>query len=172
MVRYTQAIDPTMTLPVSFTTAMIENYYDVADIAELIKIAVAPVFLLTGIGSFANVLSSRVSRIIDRARALEEMVITGRPLTAAQSKPELKVQIRRLKLASWAVGLCVASALLICTLVALLFLGGLLHFDPSETLGMLFVLAMCFLIAALILFLVEVQTAVRHTWVGSSIKRQ
>jgi hypothetical protein len=150
---------------------MIENFYDVAEIAELIKIAVAPVFLLTGIGSFANVLSARIARIVDRARTLEEIITAGGPLTASQARLELKVQIRRLKLASWAVGLCVASALLICTLVALLFLGGLLHFDPSETLGILFVAAMCCLIVALILFFVEVQIAVQHTWLGSSMKR-
>ena len=45
---------------------MIESFYDVSDIANLIKIAVAPVFLLAGIGSFINVLSSRVARIVDR----------------------------------------------------------------------------------------------------------
>lgn len=150
---------------------MIENYYDVSEIADLIKVAVAPVFLLTGIGSFANVLSARVARIVDRARVLEEIMMAGGLPTGAQARLELKVQIRRLKLASWAVGLCVASALLICTLVALLFMGGLLHFDPSEALGILFVAAMCCLIVALILFFIEVQIAVRHTWVGSSMKR-
>lgn len=65
-----------------------------------------------------------------------------------------------------------ASALLICLLVALLFLGGLLHFDPSEALGLLFVLAMCALILALLLFLGEIQMAVKHTSVGRTILRK
>ncbi len=144
-----------------------ENYYAVADIANLIKMAVAPVFLLTGIGSFINVLSARIARIIDHARRLEERIESQQAIHA--SRAELKVQIRRLRLTGWSVGLCVASALLICSLVALLFLGGLLHFDPSEALGLLFVLAMFALILALLLFLGEVQMAVRHTWVGSRI---
>lgn len=146
-----------------------EQYYDVADIANLIKMAVAPVFLLTGIGSFLGVLSTRVARIVDRARKLEELVEADR--NAEASLAELQIQARRLRLIGWAIGLCVASALLICALVALLFLGGLLHFDPSEALGFLFVLAMVVLIVALVLFLREIQLTVRHTRVGGSIKR-
>lgn len=145
-----------------------EQYYDVADIANLIKMAVAPVFLLTGIGSFLGVLSTRVARIVDRARKLEELVEAGR--NAEESLAELQIQARRLRLIGWAIGLCVTSALLICALVALLFLGGLLHFDPSEALGFLFVLAMVVLIVALLLFLREIQLTVRHTRVGGSIK--
>lgn len=145
-----------------------EQYYDVADIANLIKMAVAPVFLLTGIGSFLGVLSNRVARIVDRARKLEELVEADRK--AEESLAELKIQARRLRLIGWAIGLCVTSALLICALVALLFLGGLLHFDPSEALGFLFVLAMVVLILALVLFLGEIQMTVRHTRVGGLIK--
>jgi hypothetical protein len=149
---------------------MIESFYDVADIANLIKIAVAPVFLLAGIGSFINVLSSRVARIVDRARRIEELIESHQATESSRS--ELKVQVQRLRLAGWSVGLCVASALLICSLVALLFLGGLLHFDPSEALGLLFVLAMFALILALLLFLGEIQMAVKHTSVGRTIRRK
>ena len=149
---------------------MIESYYDVSDIAQLIKVAVAPVFLLAGIGSFINVLSTRVARIVDRARQLEELIQSRQ--AAESSLAELMVQVQRLRLAGWSVGLCVASALLICLLVALLFLGGLLHFDPSEALGLLFVMAMCALILALLLFLGEIQMAVKHTSVGRTILRK
>ena len=76
---------------------MIESYYDVADIAELIKVAVAPVFLLTGIGSFINVLSIRIARLVDRARRLETLIEAGQAVEI--SRVELKVQLRRLKLA-------------------------------------------------------------------------
>jgi len=145
-----------------------ETYYDVADIANLIKMAVAPVFLLTGIGSFINVLSSRVARIVDRARKLEDLIASECDID--ESLAELKLQVQRLRLVGWSIGLCVTSALLICALVALLFLGGLLHFDPSEALGFLFALAMVILIVALILFLAEIQMAVRHTQVGGMIK--
>ena len=145
-----------------------ETYYDVADIANLIKMAVAPVFLLTGIGSFLNVLSSRLARIVDRARKLEEFIATQ--FKTEESLAELRFQVRRLRLVGWSIGLCVSSALLICALVALLFLGGLLHFDPSEALGFLFALAMIVLILALVLFLGEIQMSIRYTQVGGIIK--
>lgn len=145
-----------------------ETYYDVADIANLIKMAVAPVFLLTGIGSFLNVLSSRLARIVDRARKLEEFIATQ--FNTEESLAELRFQVRRLRLVGWSIGLCVSSALLICALVALLFLGGLLHFDPSEALGFLFALAMVVLILALVLFLGEIQMSIRYTQVGGIIK--
>ena len=144
-----------------------ETYYDVADIANLIKMAVAPVFLLTGIGSFLNVLSSRLARIVDRARKLEDLIAAN--INTDESLAELRLQVRRLRLVGWSIGLCVSSALLICALVALLFLGGLLHFDPSEALGFLFALAMIVLILALVLFLSEIQMSIRYTQVGGII---
>ena len=40
----------------------------VITVAEIVRLAVAPVFLLSGIGAFLNVCASRLSRIIDRSR--------------------------------------------------------------------------------------------------------
>ena len=42
------------------------------DISHVIQLSVAPVFLLTAIGTILGVLSSRLARIVDRARALNE----------------------------------------------------------------------------------------------------
>ena len=41
-------------------------------VAHVIQMAVAPVFLLTGVGAILTVLTNRLARIIDRARILEE----------------------------------------------------------------------------------------------------
>jgi hypothetical protein len=40
-------------------------------ISHVIQLAVAPVFLLAGVGAILNVMANRLSRIIDRARVLE-----------------------------------------------------------------------------------------------------
>ena len=40
------------------------------NVAETIRIAVAPVFLLTGLAALLGVITGRLSRVIDRARAL------------------------------------------------------------------------------------------------------
>lgn len=141
------------------------DFFDVSDISRLIEIAVAPVFLITGIGSLLNVLGSRLSRVVDRARYLSQN------REDEVHRVELEVQIRRMNLAGWSIGLCVTSALLICSLVALIFLGGLLHFDPYEIIGILFVLSMICLIAGLILLLLEIRLALRFNWLRADLAR-
>jgi len=55
------------------------------EIAHIIQLSIAPVFLLTGVGTLLNVLSGRLARIIDRARALEQRLETqGAPHPAFQ----------------------------------------------------------------------------------------
>ena len=44
---------------------------EVSTIAHVIELAIAPVFLITGIGSLLAVMSNRLARIIDRARQIE-----------------------------------------------------------------------------------------------------
>ena len=47
------------------------------DIAHLIQVALTPIFLISAIGVTLNVLTSRLARIVDRARRLEERVLAG-----------------------------------------------------------------------------------------------
>ena len=44
---------------------------EVSQVAQTIQLAVAPIFLLAGVGAFLNVCAGRLSRIVDRARDLE-----------------------------------------------------------------------------------------------------
>jgi hypothetical protein len=46
----------------------------VNDLAQTIQIVVAPIFMLTGIAGFLNVMSGRLGRIVDRARIMERRV--------------------------------------------------------------------------------------------------
>mgnify|MGYP006114010861 FL=1 len=48
----------------------------VTDLAQVIQIVVAPIFMLTGIAGFLNVMSGRLGRIVDRARIMERRVFT------------------------------------------------------------------------------------------------
>ena len=43
---------------------------EIDEIAHVIQLSIAPVFLLTGVGTLLNVLSGRLARVIDRARFL------------------------------------------------------------------------------------------------------
>lgn len=134
----------------------------VRDIAIIIQLAVAPVFLLAGIAGFLNVMSGRLGRIIDRARVVERRV---RKITAteeiARANKELKVLWRRVAITNWSIALCTTAALLVCTLIASLFVGGQWQFDLDNFIVICFVLALLFLIVALLLFLKEIQLATK-----------
>lgn len=139
----------------------------VNDLAQVIQIVVAPIFMLTGIAGFLNVMSGRLGRIVDRARIMERRVSTIKNLEfLEQSENELKNLWRRIKLINRSIGLCTASALFVCAVVVLLFVGDLLMFDLSQLIVTLFVIALFLLIFALLTFLKEVQLATKNLQMG------
>lgn len=143
----------------------------IVDLAHAIQLAVAPVFLLSGIGALLVVLTNRLARIIDRTRALEEC--DGTPVRDAEAtKAELDVLRRRGMLINTAIGLCTFSALLVSGVVAALFLGTFVRFDFSIVVAVTFVLAMLCLMAGLVLFLREVHAAIRYVRASSQAKRE
>lgn len=133
-----------------------------ADLAHIIQLAVAPVFLLAGIAGFLNVMSARLGRIIDRARVVERRVSK---LSDAQqlavSQTEMEILWRRVSIINWSIGLCTASALLVCLLIVGLFVLGTWTLNGGILVGGLFVLALLVLTVALFLFMKEVQLATR-----------
>ena len=84
-------------------------------VAEIVRLALAPVFLLSGIGAFLNVLASRLSRIVDRTRDIEPMLLASRGAEHDRWIAALKVLDRRMSLINWATGLSVTSAILTCS---------------------------------------------------------
>ena len=137
------------------------------DLAHIIQIVVAPIFMLTGIAGFLNVMSGRLGRIVDRARIMERRVSTIKNLEIlALSEAELKNLWRRIKLINGSIGMCTASALFVCSVVISLFLGGFWNFDLSLMIVGMFIIALCLLIYALLLFLKEVQLAARTLRMG------
>ncbi len=130
----------------------------ISAIANVIQLAVAPVFLLTGIGAMLGVLTARLSRVIDRARVVDGLVQAD-PLVAGAHQREMTLLCRRWRIIGWSIGLCTFSALLIAGVVAILFLGAFLGFDGSVPVALLFIGAMLALIVALLLFLREVYLA-------------
>ncbi len=142
----------------------------VTDLAQTIQIVVAPIFMLTGIAGFLNVMSGRLGRIVDRARIIERRVHTIKnPKFLEQSENELKNLWRRIKLINRSIGLCTASALFVCTVVVFLFLGDFWLFNLSEVIVTLFIVALFLLIFALLTFLKEVQLATRTLQIGKEV---
>ena len=135
---------------------------NVSSIAEIIQIVVAPIFMLTGIAGFLNVMSGRLGRIVDRARIMERRVHTIKNADfLKQSEKELANLWRRITIINRSIGLCTASALFVCAMVVCLFLGDFWSYDLSEVIISLFVLALFLLIFALLMFLKEVHLATR-----------
>lgn len=115
---------------------------EVSAVARVIQLAVAPVFLLSGIGAMLAVMTNRLSRVIDRARALEGRLDGGTPAAVVALQGELAILSRRAKLVSRAITLCTTTALLICTVIAVLFLSAFVRFDTSIPIALLFIAAM------------------------------
>jgi hypothetical protein len=146
----------------------VQDTPQVFQIAHGIQLAVAPVFLLTGVGSMLAVLATRLARIIDRARQLELLLPSAAEPLAAALAEELSVLSQRARYINRAITLCVICALLVCTVVAALFLGPFLRLDLSALIAWVFVAAMLALCIALLSFLREIQVAIRHLRIGPS----
>ena len=131
----------------------------IAAIAHVIQLSVAPVFLLTGIGGMLSVLTSRLGRIVDRARVVEG-AIESKVTEPAGAHEELRRLSRRARLISGSIGLCTLTALLVSAVIAILFLGAFFTFDASLVVALFFVAAMTAFIVALLSFLREVLLAV------------
>lgn len=140
----------------------------VSAIAHVIQLSVAPVFLLTGVGAILAVMAARLARVIDRSRVLEERLPAAVPDVVSGYRDELGVLGRRSHLIHRAIGLCTASALLVCAVIVALFVGAFLETDVSGLIGALFVAAMLALSAGLVLFLAEIRLAIG----GMGIRRR
>lgn len=136
------------------------------DIGLVIQLAVAPVFLLSGIGIILTVLTNRLARVVDRARRLEEAARSASGEALSERRRELVVMAHRARLMNRAITLSTCSALLVAVVVVLLFLAALLEFNATVPIAGLFILAMLALIGALVLFLREVFLAIRALKIG------
>jgi len=139
------------------------------DIAHLIQVALTPIFLISAIGVTLNVLTSRLARIVDRARAMEDTLRRtehphlheGRDLHGV-----LRVLARRARYINAAITLITLSALFIALVVVMLFVNAFLRWDLSVFIASMFILSMLSLCAALLAFLIEVRIATTTLQIG------
>ncbi len=135
-------------------------------VAHAIQLAVAPVFLLSGVGAILAVLTNRLARVIDRSRALDTQLATSPPQATAGIRAQLEALSRRAQLISRAITLCTITALLVCAVIATLFVGAFASFDASVPVALLFVAAMVALFAGLLSFLREIFIATANLRIG------
>ncbi len=126
-------------------------------VADTIQTAIAPVFLLAGIGAILNVMVGRLARIVDRARAVEVLHPRSTGPEHDRHVWELRLIDKRVTVINRAIFLCVSSALSVCMVVALLFVSQLTHSHFGGFVAAFFVLAMLLLMAGLVYFMIEVR---------------
>ncbi len=140
---------------------MLPHAPNLTRLAEIIQLAVAPVFLLAGLGAFLNVCVSRLARIVDRMRAIEPRILSSRGDEHDRLVAEARLLDRRTRVVTRAIFLTVLAALLICAVVSLLFLAFLTVWKFGTIIALLFIAAMLCTGAGFATFLHETRLGVR-----------
>jgi len=140
----------------------------ISAIAHVIQLAIAPVFLISGVATLLSVLANRLGRIVDRARVLEAKLEVPDEAKKSRMFDELMRLSRRAVLVNLAISFGTICALLICVTIAALFTGTFLPINVSRVITVLFIAAMISLFLALTAFLREVMIASRALRISSS----
>jgi hypothetical protein len=135
-------------------------------VAHVIQLAVTPVFLLTGIAGLLMVLTNRLARAVDRARAVEAVYLAAAAAKRREMEGEVRTLSRRARYIGAAIALAVVCAMLVCADIAALFVGAFFDLDLTVAIGAVFIAAMLTLTAGLAFFLAEVYLATRALRLG------
>lgn len=149
--------------------ALIPPDNSVTAVAQIIQLAVAPVFLLAGIGACLNVCAGRLSRIVDRARTVEPLLLASRGAEHDRRLAEIRVLDRRMALVSWAIFLSVLAAVLICLVVVLLFAASLTGWHVGTEVALLFIACMISVGLGFAVFLFETRLGSRAVRIRTEI---
>jgi hypothetical protein len=132
----------------------------VPEITNVIQLAVAPVFMLTAVGTILAALNIRLGRAVDRRRVLEQGLAALSPGQAEDARAELAQIARRIRYVYLSIVCSVLSGLFVCLLIAGAFIGAFVAANLARMVAALFVLAVASLTASLLLFLREIFLAV------------
>ena len=134
---------------------------DVSDLAKAIQLALAPVFLLTGIAALLSVMTGRLARIIDRGRAFAEGGVSFVSQDDVLIVLERQTLEPRRRLTSVAITATTIAALLVCMVIAGLFVEVMLETPLQWLISAFFAASMFTLVVGLAFFLREVHLAMR-----------
>ena len=135
-------------------------------VAHTIQLAVAPVFLLSGVAGLLTVLTGRLARVVDRGRMLEDVVSHATTETSVRIHTEFEALAERARLISHAITFCTITALLICGVIITLFVSSLSDLNAAIPTATLFVAAMVTLVIGLVQFLREIFLATATLRIG------
>lgn len=130
------------------------------EITSVIQLAVAPVFMLTAVGTIISALTIRLGRAVDRRRDLEAALARMPSEEKSSALEELEVIARRIHFVYYSIVAAVVSGLFVSVLIFSAFLASFLRSDISYTIGTMFAFAVLALTVSLLLFLREIFLAV------------
>lgn len=151
------------------TPTLIPPSPELTHLAQIIQLAVAPVFLLAGIGAFLNVCAGRLARIVDRTRTLEPRILASRGPEHDRLIGEMRLLDRRAGIVSSAIFTTVLAALIISAVVVLLFVAFLTGYRIGTAVALLFIAAMIFTAFSFAIFLFETRLGTRSVRVRNYI---
>lgn len=114
----------------------------VMTVSGIIQTALAPAFLLTGIAAMLSMLTTRLARVVDRWRLLQSRLKLLAETDRSPFLLEAKIVWRRIVLVTWSIRFAVMAALLVCIIIALMFLGDFAAPYVGGLVAYLFVAAM------------------------------
>lgn len=132
----------------------------VPEIAGVIQLSIAPVFMLTAVGTVIGALNIRLGRAVDRRNELEARLPSMSPDDLASAQEELATIARRIRFVYLSIVFAVISALFVALLIVGAFAGAFVRIELSYTIASMFICAMLALIVCLLLFLREIFLAV------------
>ena len=138
-------------------------------VAHIIQLAVAPIFLLAGIGAFLNVCAGRLARIIDRARSIEPLILASRGEEHDRWLAEIRILDRRMAMVSQAIFFSVLAAVLTCVVVFLLFTASLTQSQFGTAVALLFMASMVAIGLGFAIFLFETRLGSRAVRIRTDI---
>ena len=130
-----------------------------SDVGHIIQLSVAPVFLLTGVGSNMMVLTNRLARIVDRSRVLEDRLRTADDASKSGFQEELDTLYPRAHMINRAIVLSTACAFMVSLVIVCLFVGDALGIGLSTAIATFFVMGMLCLLGSFSFLLREILTA-------------
>lgn len=132
---------------------------ELALVISVLQTALTPAFLLVAVGSLLNVLTGRLSRIVDRSRDLQRQHAETEGVAHERVVSELRIIERRMRVVGSSILFAVLSAIAVCVMISLLFLMGLTQFSAPWIAVAVFMLALLLLVACLLQFVHEIRLA-------------
>ena len=129
----------------------------------IVQNAIAPAFLVGAVAMQLRVLNNRLVRIVDRQRWLlrQPAEATASAARAAEYRHEMEVLQLRQRAIQRAIFLCAACALLVCCVIAGMFLDDAFHAGMDALIAILFVGGMVCLVLSYLFFLDEIFLSIR-----------